>query len=84
MEEGKPLQSHEGGNLENYVDNPLPALEATGIEMSQSAWWDGLREWMEGKFSDSGLPPFSFEYDGVSSGEILATWDFSIKRNFVG
>ena len=80
MEEQKPLQSSDGGNLENKAVEPLPALDATGIKMSQSAWWDGLRQWMSGKLSKSGTPPFSFDYDGVNSSGFLSTWDFSVNE----
>ena len=63
MDDRKPLNPHEGGNLKDYVDAPISALEAIGIEMSQSPWSDGLNEWMGEYLSKSGAPPFSFGYD---------------------
>ena len=80
MGEKKPLQSSDGGNLENYAVEPLSALDVTGVKMSQSAWWDGLREWMSGKVSESGAPPFSFDYNGVNSSEFLGNWDFTVNE----
>ena len=53
MNASKPMQSHEVDNLEEDAADPIAALEATGIEMSQSAWWDGLNEWMESCLSKS-------------------------------
>ena len=83
MGTNKSEQSYQGGNLENNAVEPVPALEATGVKMSQSAWWDGLREWMAGQLSESGTPPFSFDYDGVNSSEFLATWDFSVNETLL-
>ena len=80
MDEEKSSQLEEVDNLEDRVDAPMTALEMTGVEMSRSAWWDGLNDWTDECFSKSGTLPFSFDYDGVKSSEFLDNWDLSVEE----
>ena len=54
--------------------SPPPTEKA----MSQSAWYDGINEWMENNLFEPGFAPFSFVYDGKCSREFLKDWDWII------
>ncbi len=58
-------------------DIAIPMRENAALAMSQAPWRTGLEEWLESNLSKPGLVPFSFLYDGNSSKEFLAGWEFT-------
>lgn len=62
--------------------HPLAATADTPPQtpMSQSVWYDGVNEWLETNLFQPGAAPFSFDYDGKSSQQFLADWDFTVAK----
>ena len=63
------------GSLVRAEVDPVPQRP-----MSEAAWRDGLNQWMETNLLKPGAVPFSFVYDGKSSKEFLAGWDFTATK----
>lgn len=70
------------GEITDNVPSPekdlaIPMRESAALAMSQAPWRTGLEEWLESNLSKPGLVPFSFLYEGKSSKEFLAGWEFT-------
>ena len=69
-----------GAQLPETLQMAESIVTTTKMTMSESAWRDGVNQWLETNLFKTGAAPFSFVYDGKNSGEFLKNWDFSATK----